>query len=589
MPTAVPTMPDSASGLSMTRSSPKSFCRPSVMRKTPPSLPTSSPISRTLSSSSMALRRPMLRPLARVIFWTLLMSVGSFERLEVGGEAVALGGDLVGHLAEDVAELVQRLGVGKRLAALAEVVAQLLGLGVEVVEELLVDEAVAAEVDLEPLDRVLELPVLELVVEAVAGRVVGGRVRAHPVGVGLDERRAVALARPLQRGLRDGVRRQHVVAVDADAREAEAQRTLVERDPGLTLDRLGDGPLVVLAEEHDRGVVGRGEDERLVDVALGRRAVAEVGDHGRVPLGVTGADDAVALHAHRVAGGVQRLGADHDRVEAEVVLVGVPAALVDPAEQAEQAQRVDALAVGDAVLAVGREDVVLGTQGAAGTDLRSLLAEQLRPDAELAVALEGRGLHVDAPGEDHVAVEPAQLLGREVVVELGVVDALTLGRQQLDEVGSTVGLGRSEDVRKVGAEAHRIGQRTLLTIRQRQSRDRRTPTLAHVVAGVCDPDHRMGSTYRPEPASTNLGGAARPGRTTTHAHADGPASTGPWVTCRRRPASMGAGGAGSSCYPVMKAAITGSWPAGRCRAGPRGPRTTPGCGACRAGWSRPST
>src|SRR6478736_2090649 len=460
MPTAVPTMPDSASGLSMTRSSPKSFCRPSVMRKTPPSLPTSSPMSRTLSSSSMALRRPMLRPLASVIFWVLI-SVGSFERLEVGGEAVALGGDLVGHLAEDVAELVERLGVGQRLAALAEVVAQLLGLGVEVVEELLVDQAVAAQVDLEPLDRVLELPVLELVVEAVAGRIVGRGVRAHPVGVGLDERRAVALARPLQRGLRDGVRRQHVVAVDADAREAEAQRALVERDPGLTLDRLGDGPLVVLAEEHDGGVVGGGEDEGLVDVALGRRTVAEVGDHGRVALGVAGADDAVTLHAHGVAGGVEGLGADDDRVEAEVVLVGVPAALVDPAEQAEQVERVDALAVGDAVLAVGREDVVLGTQRAAGADLRGLLAEQLRPDAELAVALQRGRLGVDAAGQDHVAVEAADclVLGHvaRVEAEVGVLDALALGGEQLDELGATVGLGGSEDLCQVGAEAGTSG------------------------------------------------------------------------------------------------------------------------------------
>ena len=379
---------------------------------------------------------------------------------EVGREAVALLADLVGHLAEDVAELVHRLRVGQRLAPLAEVVAQLLGLGVEVVEELLVDQAVAAQVDLEPLDRVLELPVLELVVEAVARRVVGRGVRTHPVGVGLDERRAVAVAGALQRGLRDGVRRQHVVAVDADAREAEAQRALVERDAGLALDRLGDGPLVVLAEEHDGGVVGRGEDERLVDVALRGRAVTEVGEHGRVALGVAGADDAVALHAHGVAGGVERLGADDDRVETEVVLVGVPAALVDAAEQAEQPQRVDALAVGDAVLAVGREGVVLGTHGAAGADLRGLLAEQLGPDAELAVALERGGLDVDASGQHHVAVETAQLLGGEVVVELGVVDALTLGRQQLDEVGATVGLGGPEDLRQVGAETHRIGQRS---------------------------------------------------------------------------------------------------------------------------------
>ena len=140
--------------------------------------------------------------------------------------------------------------------------------------------------------------------------------------------------------------------------------------------------------------------------------------------------------------------------------LGSQRALVDAAEQAEQPQRVDAPAVGDAVLAVGREDVVLRAQRAAGADLRGLLAEQLGPDAELAVALERGGLDVDAPGEHHVAVEAAQLLGREVVVELGVVDALTLGRQQLDELGATVGLRGSEDLRKVGAECSRVAHGT---------------------------------------------------------------------------------------------------------------------------------
>ena len=103
----------------------------------------------------------------------------------------------------------------------------------------------------------------------------------------------------------------------------------------------------------------RGEDERLVDVALAGRAVAEVGDDGGVALGVAGADRAVALDAHGVAGRVQRLGADDDRVEVEVLLVRVPAAVVDAAEEAEQVERVDAAAPGDAVLAVGREGVVL--------------------------------------------------------------------------------------------------------------------------------------------------------------------------------------------------------------------------------------
>ena len=126
-----------------------------------------------------------------------------------------------------------------------------------------------------------------------------------------------------------------------------------------------------------------------------RGAVAEVRDHRRVAVGVAGADRAVALHAHRVAGRVQGLRADDDRVEAEVVLLGVPVAVVDAAEQAEQLERVEAAAPGDAVLAVGREDEVLRAQRAAGADLGGLLAEQLGPDAELAVALQGGRLGVD--------------------------------------------------------------------------------------------------------------------------------------------------------------------------------------------------
>ena len=163
--------------------------------------------------------------------------------------------------------------------------------------------------------------------------------------------------------------------------------------------------------------------------------------------------DAVALHAHRVAGGVQGLGADDDRVEAEVVLGRVPVAVVDAAEQAEQLERVEAAAPGDAVLAVGREDEVLRAQRAAGADLGGLLAEQLGPDAELAVALQRGGLGVDAADQDHVAVEAAQLVRGEVPVELGVVDPLALRRQQLDQLGAAVLLGGAEDLGEIGPES----------------------------------------------------------------------------------------------------------------------------------------
>ena len=182
------------------------------------------------------------------------------------------------------------------------------------------------------------------------------------------------------------------------------------------------------------------------------RAVAEVGETARRARGRR-CRRAVALHAHRVAGGVQGLGADHDRVEVEVELGRVPVAVVDAAEQAEQLQRVEAATPGDAVLAVGREDEVLGPQGPAGADLRGLLAEQLRPDAELTVPLQGGRLDVDPPDEHHVAVEAAELLGGEVHVELGVVDPLALGRQQLDQLGAAVFVLRPEDLDEVGPEA----------------------------------------------------------------------------------------------------------------------------------------
>ena len=264
---------------------------------------------------------------------------------------------------------------------------------------------------------------------------------AHPVGVGLDEGRALAGAGGVERGLGHGVHGEHVVAVDPDAGEAEAAGAVPERGAGLLLVGLGDGPLVVLAEEHDRAVVDAGEDERLGDVALAGGAVAEVGDDGGVAVVVAGADAAVALHAHGVAGGVQGLRADDDRVEVEVLLVGVPAAVVDPAEHAEQVDRVDPAAPGDAVLAVGGEGVVLGAQRPAGADLRGLLAEEAGPQAQLALALERGGLGVEAADEDQVAVEPAQLLVGQRVddgVVLGVRDALTLGVEQLDHLRAAV-------------------------------------------------------------------------------------------------------------------------------------------------------
>src|SRR3954464_7417749 len=102
-------MPDSASGVSMTRSSPKSFCRPSVIRKTPPSLPMSSPMRTTLGSVSRALRSASLRALAMVI---VAMSVALLEGGEVLGELGALLVDQRVSVGVDVLEDRHGVGVG---------------------------------------------------------------------------------------------------------------------------------------------------------------------------------------------------------------------------------------------------------------------------------------------------------------------------------------------------------------------------------------------------------------------------------------------------------------------------------------------
>ena len=157
----------------------------------------------------------------------------------------------------------------------------------------------------------------------------------------------------------------------------------------------------------------------------------------------------VVLDAHRVADGVKRLGADHDRVEVEVVLVRVPPALVHPAEKPEQVERVDSANPGDAVLAVGGEGVVLRAQRASGTDLCCLLAQQAGPDAELTLPLQRGGFGVDPPDEDLVAVEAAEIVigqlidGGRVLRMADMVDALTLRGEQLDQLCSSIadGLG----------------------------------------------------------------------------------------------------------------------------------------------------
>ena len=77
---ATPTMPASANGESITRSSPKVCHRPSVARKIPPFTPMSSPIRTTLASLSISSRRASRT--ASIIRITAMVSPLSKVRLD---------------------------------------------------------------------------------------------------------------------------------------------------------------------------------------------------------------------------------------------------------------------------------------------------------------------------------------------------------------------------------------------------------------------------------------------------------------------------------------------------------------------------
>src|SRR3989442_1211516 len=283
----------SASGLSMTRWEPNVRCRSSVTRKTPPSTPTSSPRTSTSASRSISWKSAWLSALT---MFTLAMASASRQplaahrrgsglvrgclvrtrryRVLTSRRLVALGSEIGRQLGVHVVEHCQRVRGRRRLEA-----ADRLGdLVVVPLLEPLLEKVPLLQIRAEAGQRVLLLPHRDFRVAPVLGRVVGGSVYAQAIRHALDQGRTVAGARPLDRLARRGVDREDVVAVHLDAGQPVRQRLLRDRARvRLLLERDGDRPLVVLAHEDDGDAPHAGEVQRLVEVALGGRPVADAG------------------------------------------------------------------------------------------------------------------------------------------------------------------------------------------------------------------------------------------------------------------------------------------------------------------------
>src|SRR5918911_1100027 len=237
MPNAVPTIADSASGVSNTRFGPNRAWSPSVARNTPPSLPTSWPITTTRSSAPSACSS------ARLMAWTMMASAtgGLDVRLERrDGPRLRLGDGTV----DARQRVLHRLALG-----------------------VLAPQPPLLQIAAEARQRVAPAPVLDLLGRLVAPRVVRGGVRADAVRQRLDQCRPLAAPRAFDRPVAGGVHGQRVVAVDQHAGHAVRQAFLRQRlAPGQAGARHADGPVVVLDEQHRLRVEHASEVERLEEV-----------------------------------------------------------------------------------------------------------------------------------------------------------------------------------------------------------------------------------------------------------------------------------------------------------------------------------
>src|SRR5699024_11537128 len=104
----------------------------------------------------------------------------------------------------------------------------------------------------------------------------------------------------------------------------------------------------------------------------------------------------------------------------KAVLVGVPTAVGDAAEHAEQFVKSDVAAPGDAVFAVGGESHVAFAECTAGADLCGFLPQDGGPQAQFSLALQRDRLAVDPAHQHQGSVQCANLFRTDVRGVVGV-------------------------------------------------------------------------------------------------------------------------------------------------------------------------
>src|SRR5256886_5402575 len=201
----------SASGVSTTRSLPKRSTSPLVVRKTPPSLPTSRPRTMTRGSASISSARALL--MASTTFRSGISASAPVEQLGPLPEHARRR--ITVHVGEHVLRARRRCA-GRVLERALVFLTELLG---PRRLALAVPKTEPRKIFLDALDRIARACLLELLRVLVARGVVGGVVEAHPVRDRFDQARTATVSRSLDRVAGGIVDRHHVAAVDLDAFE----------------------------------------------------------------------------------------------------------------------------------------------------------------------------------------------------------------------------------------------------------------------------------------------------------------------------------------------------------------------------------
>src|SRR5215469_2638584 len=362
-PTESPAMSPSASGVSRTRSAPNRSSRPSVARNTPPSAPTSSPSTRTEASSAIA------RPSARLTAWTSVISgIAASLARQVERRPALLGKipwqAFIGEVEYRLDRLRRRrkIGLSSAFDRQRDFAEQLLLVR-------LAPHPSGNEIVAQSRDRLFRPARTDLRAAAIAARIVGGRVIAEAIGQRLDQMWTATRPGFGDRALDGFTNGDDVVAVDLLAFEACRDRLLRQGlRGGLLRDGHRDRPPVVVDHEHDRQVPHRGGVERLGDVALRGRAVAENADGDPFFL--------PQLKRERDADGVRRVGCDRNANREILTSFGEIASALVAAPVQEQLDRTDAAPELRPMLTEARQQHVFRAHCAGNADRDRLLPQR---------------------------------------------------------------------------------------------------------------------------------------------------------------------------------------------------------------------